>query len=457
MNLQQVNIILENAKSIESTNFDEIIQSLYPDNKDLENIQLPNMTLSEFIYLSKRVMNQFIAHFQNRDLTLVLPNIYVHPQYGSAQVDVQIKNFFTHISPSSSNLNAAEQNLLWLSAYQLEYNLYDRSIEITKDITLKNLTQLSEKVNLFQKNIENNKKDVLSLLDQLQKSKSDIEAFVTQKKEELNQITQNLNTTNTQTNQISQLLNQSTEFSTKSKNLLEQQEQNKTTVDKRLSELESLYDQTNKSLTDNVKTVLEQIESFSKQIEEHTEHLTFVESKKDFFEERINYLEELIGREVGASLFETFKQRKTELNSSLNFWKWAVPIMSVLTVLWIFFLFKNQTTITDINIWWQAFAINTLKSLPAILLLIFTINQYRKERNFQEEYAFKSAVALTIDAYANRLIDPVNKDKLISDAVLSVYKTPIEEKYPNQIKSKKTLDILKNATDTINRLTKTGG
>jgi hypothetical protein len=38
----------------------------------------------------------------------------------------------------------------------------------------------------------------------------------------------------------------------------------------------------------------------------------------------------------------------------------------------------------------------------------FVFNQYNKERNLQEEYAFKSAVAMTLTAYSNML---ENKDE----------------------------------------------
>src|SRR6201999_2946260 len=55
--------------------------------------------------------------------------------------------------------------------------------------------------------------------------------------------------------------------------------------------------------------------------------LKFVEGKYDYFSERNDYLDTLIGREVGASLFETFKQRKTELNKPIIFWRWAIGVM----------------------------------------------------------------------------------------------------------------------------------
>ena len=119
-------------------------------------------------------------------------------------------------------------------------------------------------------------------------------------------------------------------------------------------------------------------------------------------------------------------------------------------------MFKNQTLIIDINVWWQAFAINTLKSIPAIFLLLFSINQYRKERNFQEEYAFKSAVALTIDAYASRITDVANKDRLIMETVLSIYKTPIEERHSERKASKSTNEMMKTMLETARDLVKSG-
>ena len=128
--------------------------------------------------------------------------------------------------------------------------------------------------------------------------------------------------------------------------------------------------------------------------------------------------------------------------------------MTSLTIVWIFILFTNQAKILDNSIWWQSFAVNTLKSIPAIFLLFLSINQYRKERNFQEEYAFKSAVALTIDAYAGRLTDVVNKDKLIMEAVLGLYKTPIDDKQPDKLKHTTVLDTIKSMADTTKELVK---
>ncbi|MBL0883440.1 MAG: hypothetical protein IBJ16_08890 [Chitinophagaceae bacterium] len=454
MNKQQAQSIFDQAHQIDSINFDEFVGRLYPDRTDLENIELTHMNLPEFIYLSKRVFQQFISEFENRENTLVLPFTFTQAQIGTAQVDNQMQNYFSHIN--SSNITQAESSLIWLVAYQVEHGFYDKPSRKSSETVSGSLNKLSEKLNLIETNIYNKQKEIEKQFAELENSKKEIQSLISQKREELAQITTNLTTSNTNATQIAELLNKGTEQGSRLNTLLEQQEQNKSAADKKLQELQDLYNSTNDKLTENVKTVLSQIEEFKKQVTANEGHLSFVEGKRSFFEERIKYLEDLIGREVGVSLFETFKQRKIELSDPVRFWRVAVPVMSIAPVAWVFFLFKNQAAIIDINVWWQVFAINTLKTIPAIFLLLFSINQYRKERNFQEEYAFKSAVALTIDAYASRIKDDTNKDRLIMEAVLNVYKTPIEERHIEKKPNKATNEMMKTMLETTRDLVKSG-
>lgn len=452
MNQQTAQNILSTCSQLETINFDEVISKAYPDRTDLENIQLAQISLAEFIYLTKRVYSQFIVSLGDREITMTLPLGYTHSQYGNAQLDGQIQTFITYLS--QSNFSAAENILMWLVSYQVENGIYSQTRKKQGESLGSSLGALTEKVNLINESVLNKQKEVETLFKNLEASNKEIQNLITQKREELNQITTNLSTSNSQAAQISDLLNKATEQNSRLTAILEQQEQNKQQSEKKLKELQDLYTETNGKLEEQIKTVISQIDTFHEQVKTNQGHLEFVEGKRTFFEERITYLENLIGREVGASLFETFKQRKVELNKSVNFWTWAVPVMAGATIAWIFFLFSRQTDIHDINLWLQAFAVNTLKSIPAILLLLFSINQYRKERNFQEEYAFKSAVALTIDAYSSRINDLGNKDKLIMEAVLSVYKTPIEEKIAEKIKTKTALDTMKTMVDTTRELVK---
>lgn len=454
MNQQQAQTVIGQAQQIDSFDFEAAIKRVYPDRTDLENIVISQLTLAEFLHLSKRVFGQFLAELQERDNYIILPFTFTNVQLGQANIDGQIQGYFANIN--GDNFAAAENILFWLISYQVENGFYNKTSKRQSELTTNTVSKLSEKLGLLEINIENKLKEVQTLSAELESKKKEIQTLITQKSDELATITASLTTSTTQSNQINDLLNKSTEQSTRLTTIVEQQEVSKVQIDKKLSELETLYNKTNTDLSTNLKTVLGQIDEFKQQVAVNAEHLKFVEGKREFFEERIIYLQNLIGQEVGANLFKTFKFRKDELEKPVIFWRWAVPVMAVATIIWIFFLFYNQPNITDINLWWQSFAVNTLKSIPAIFLLFFAINQYRKERNFQEEYAFKSAVALTIDAYAGRLTSAENKDKLIMEAVLGIYKTPIDDKPVNgdKIKSTTALDTIKSMADTTKELVK---
>lgn len=447
--------IITNSSQIESVNFDEVLNKAYPDRTDLESIELSQINLSEFVYLSKRIMNQFLVSFNDREVSMVLPFQYTHGQFGNAQVDLQIQNYFTYLT--QSNIPSAENILLWLIGYQIENGLYNKPVKKQNEILSAQLTSITEKINLTQNSVSNKQKEVESLFLELENSNKEITNLISQKKEELSQITNNLTTANTQAVQLSEILTRGTDQSSRLNTLLELQEEHKIQSDKKLAEIQAAYSITNVTLQDNIKNTTAQIVEFGKQVKENNGHLSFFESKKEFFEERINYLENLIGREVGVSLFETFKQRKNELEKPVIFWRWAVPAMTVAIIIWIFFIFSHQKDILATNLWWESFAVNTLKTIPAIFLLFFSINQYRKERNFQEEYAFKSTVALTIDAYSSRVSDLNNRDKLIMDAVLNIYKTPIEEKQNDKVNIKSTLDTIKSLAESTKEIIKGKG
>jgi len=128
----------------------------------------------------------------------------------------------------------------------------------------------------------------------------------------------------------------------------------------------------------------------------------------------------------------------------LNFWRWSVIAMGIISFVIVLALFTNffgkLGPIPAIS--WESIVVNFLKSTPILFLLYYAISQYNKERNFQEEYAFKSASALTIKAYSDILKEDINKDQLILKAVYNVYKSPISNKKYN---SKKDINNIKDA------------
>jgi hypothetical protein len=377
-------------------------------------------SLEVFESLTYRLSKQLAEELQN-GIGIFLPTQYnFQNEFGNGNLETDLQNFISYIQNVQFYMNC-ELILNRLIYYQVANGFWDkgqRKIYPTNEVKARDV---QTKVSSLEKSINNE-------LGKIRIEKDNLIDFINQKTNELQKIDRNLVLSENNTTQISTLLNQGTSTNEKINSIFTQQQ---TKLDETKQLLDEQKTEYNKLLTDydsvkkQYKDDLTELES--KQII-FKEYLKFVEDKKAYFEERNSYLDELIGREVGASLFETFKQRKIELDKPVNFWKWAVPAMAIITVSWIAFLFKDFAIITDLTQKYIILGLNSIKTIPALILTYFAINQYRKERNFQEEYAFKSAVALTISEYANKISTPENKDKMIMESVNSIFHSPIEKR-----------------------------
>jgi hypothetical protein len=103
---------------------------------------------------------------------------------------------------------------------------------------------------------------------------------------------------------------------------------------------------------------------------------------------------------------------------------------SAIAVLWAVVVFTCLSAKTE-NAYLNVL-INLIKTGPGFLLMGFVISQYNKERALEEEYAFRAAVAETINAYADLLAGKDNSEKnvnesrqkMLLDAIKQVYAKP---------------------------------
>ena len=191
-------------------------------------------------------------------------------------------------------------------------------------------------------------------------------------------------------------------------------------------------------------------DNLKKQYDEFTIHL---ENKVKYFNQRNTALDELIGKEAATQVFLTFKQRKDELAKPVQAWGGAVILTAIGSVAGIWAILHYS--LADIpNPDWKILGLTSIKAIPLLILLYFTISQYIKVRHFQEEYAFKSAMALTIDGYSERVKNQDTRDELIMKAVMQLYKSPIN----NKIKAKESdlMEIVKELTMRKNKEDKIG-
>lgn len=441
MNQNQRNQVQAHLEQYFQFDIAKLISASYP-NVDENQVAIGEFTPKEFLSLSNKVFNQFREELKGPYFKALPFQYQFQNEYGGADLNTDLSSFNAYVS--SNRIPNAVAHLNRLIHYQAVNGFWEKSKRKYFRHSEETVNSEKERIELVSKQLERSTSSLEELLDGISSAKNDLVQFTEVKNKELNEIESLLVASRNHNNEISELHSSATALSEKIGALLNASESKK-------SESDEMHKQS-KSELKNIRDLLEQQgmvistqdKEFSTLKKAFEEKLSLVEGKTDYFTERNQYLDDLIGREVGASLFETFKQRKGELGTSISFWKWSVPITAITTIVWIFFLFGNGDLA---NLQWQVIFVNSLKALPAIGLLLFAISQYTKERNFQEEYAFKSAVALTINSYADQLKGEENKDKLIMESVNEIYKTPLSTKHNKDTETKTLVGAAKELTD----------
>lgn len=425
MNQSQINNLSTKLSELLEVDFSTIVKEVYRD-QDIESVTINGITLPDYIGLIKRMATQLEEEI-GTESGYFLPHQY---QYQNEFGNGNLQNDLNQLCAHARNLPASAQFLVRLVYYQKVNGFWDRSHSKVHNLRGLQITELENRLQLISENLSQRVSDHETLEKAAQEKIGKLEAFKNQKEKELATITNNLATSNQETNQISEIHNKtisvaekiSSIFSSSSEKLTEFKEESKAEIAKVVSQ--------QKVVADEITEVTEKLKHFEAERLKIDKHLADVEEKKILFDDRNSYLDELIGREVGASLFETFKQRKKELKPSVTFWKVAVPLMSLVTIIGIYAVFSNffgyiESDPAINGNEWSAFALRSLKCLPLFILLYFSIHQYGKERHYKEEYAFKSATALTIKAYADLIDDSSRKDEMILASVNGVYKSPV--------------------------------
>lgn len=435
METNQILDLNTRIENIHKLDIDSFIAEIFKE-QDISSIKIGQFSIDDYVSTLKRLLKQFNSEFEENGKYLPFQYNF-HNEFGNGNLQSDIQSIINQLNQKNhTGLNSSVTFINRLVFYQIANGFWDKSTKVHKANEIK-LIELNDKLSFSSKQLSENFESLKKQKEFLSVEKKKLQEFIAQKNQELQQVANNLQSSNSNTNQINQLLTNSTSTNEKINSLLSQQTQNLDNQKKK-SETQDTYFTKQKEIFDNLEKVLnEKTKKLETQIADFTEKLEFVESKKAFFEERNNYLNELIGREVGASLFETFKQRKKELINPVGKWLWIVIGMSVLTFIAILAIFTNGfgllgVVYTDFTP--TLLITNTIKTLPFFFLLFYSISQYNKERNFQEEYAFKSAVALTIKAYADIIQKEDLKDELIMNSVSGIYKSP------TIYKTKKTKD-----------------
>ena len=174
-----------------------------------------------------------------------------------------------------------------------------------------------------------------------------------------------------------------------------------------------------------------------------------------------NDVKNLIAPAVAGSLSKAFTERKNILfwgrvvwgliafalgwyciNATYNF---ANAIGEALAVN------KQSQSVLGNDLLWVSVLIRSIVLIPLYAAFGFSFTQYKKERDFEEEYAHKAAVATSLPNYGDLTREPAVRDQIVTGATNVIFSTPTSRQIDN-LSSDKVFGGIKDVIDSLSKL-----
>jgi len=392
MNINQQQNILKCIEQINVLDIEKLLIERYPGESDFEKVIINKYSAHMLFFLLRKMITQLKNELEN-GIGLLLPNREnFNNDWGQITVDSEIETIYSYIQ--TKQFDALEPLLDKFIFYQVRNGFWDRS-EI-KAHSIEN-EKINKQLVLIELNIKANENN-LKLYDELiKKTNSNIEeinALIQEFKIEQTKLLALANNANANVTEIGTLLSAASNKETEINGILTNIKDKVSVVVENISEYQTGFEKIQKDAASQSTTLFDNILKSVQNLEHAKKGVEFIEGKK-------SEIIRLTGMAADGSLGSKFDQRQKQLNEGLTFWKWGVPVMTLVSFIWVGIVFAWLRAKFDTE--WINLIVNLLKTSPAFILLGFVFTQYSKERNLQEEYAFKSAVAMTLTAYSNML------------------------------------------------------
>jgi hypothetical protein len=168
---------------------------------------------------------------------------------------------------------------------------------------------------------------------------------------------------------------------------------------------------------------------------------------------------------VGASLFSAFERRKKRIE--LSKWVWVgLTTLAIVAQVGVFLWLASQVSSlpNDKPFYLQpAFLLRATATIPIIFFIGYAINQYARERDYEELYGFKSALSFSLSPYLDlveRLDREGAQEKMQEFAVKTVgqiFDNPLAERVHGSRTAKGEARTAKDIVDQVIKLLESAG
>ncbi len=151
----------------------------------------------------------------------------------------------------------------------------------------------------------------------------------------------------------------------------------------------------------------------------------------------------LVDPAVAGALSNAFNVRRKNVSYQKWFWLFMLIVSGGISV-WLTMditgfvtdvFLKTGDTKTNVGFVWL---LRFLLLIPAYFFIAFTVSQFLRERNYEEDYAHKSSIAQTLPSYSELVANIDVKDEITSSATKVVFTPPRNEKNNNNNMKNKT-------------------
>lgn len=399
MTPQEISQIRANLQQIRDLKISERIAKQFP-NVDLTLHRFVNITAAQLISLTDRLLTQFSEALDSPDASLLSKGYYWEtPNQGMSHrhIFTVMQQFTGYLT--NNQWEAASQNLELAIGYLFQIGFWDRSSRKLQSIGKLRQSELFH-------DLETKAAQFREILIQINNLQVQYQQEVAKRQSEVNAVSTQLTQVQKNAADIAALLAKSTGQDGQLVQILASQEAN---LEKTKTELKVISEEKAK-LADTLLMAAKNLESSKERL--------------FFMQEKAEWVNELAGTAAAGVLGQKFEARMRELATASNWWLVGTVVSVIVGAAWLGIAHKYFMQTSDDL--WRTLALNFGLLLPALFIVGFFAKQFGKVRHFEEEYAFRASIAMTLSAFADRLDgDDKERNKLVAETVEKLYRLPV--------------------------------
>nr|DAF19780.1 MAG TPA: nucleoporin [Caudoviricetes sp.] len=431
MTKQELETIKDYLNELVKFDFDKYITDHFP-NTELGNVMFRECNAIEFKKLYKSIIKRFETLIHS-DIAIMLPTHYSCNEsfYDIVDVIEDLNNYLKR-----ENNESIFDEIEKIFNYYVQFGNWDKNLIYKPSFSQEDIDNLAGETQLIQTKLNQENEQLEELINVYSELKKELDNKLAQSNDCYKTIKQKSKT--------------ATENDATIRSYLESSQANKNTIETLKTNITNLE----LKISDNIEDYRKRFEEV---ITQNTRSLSLIKEAEELQSEILSQrdtVENLIGAAADGSLGTHFKERKEQIRDNVYIFLKIILASLVATCVWIWFVFKDfDSNSSD----WVHFVINVLRTLPAWFLVWWLIDRYTKERKLQEEYAFKSAIAMTMREHSKLLknTDSGDIDKRDSQQIMllkaleNIYRNPDtrQDKEKDNLTPKNVEEFLSKLTE----------